>query len=95
MAIQRTQAGRVQSINDEGPEIGKVGKVQKAKIKEMVKEHAGNPVAALSAVDTYCRGMNRVQARAIFDNEENPENIVVLTAGSQLYFSLQRISPTA
>jgi hypothetical protein len=94
MAIQRTQAGRVQSINDEGPEIGKIGKVQKAKIKEMVKEKSDNPQAALAAVSAYCQGMNRVQARAIFDNEECPENIMVITAGSQLYFPLQRISPT-
>ena len=95
MAIQRTRAMRVESVNDEGPEIGKIGKVQKAKIKEIVKEKSENPQAALAAVNAYCQGMNRVQARAIFDNEGCPENIIVITAGSQLYFSLQQILPTA
>lgn len=93
MTIQRTRAMRVESVNDEGPEIGKIGKVQKNKIKEMVRQKYQNPQAALDSVNAYCQGMSRVQARAIFDNVEHPENIMVITAGSQLYFPLQQISP--
>lgn len=89
MPKQMMKAGRVQSINDEGPALDKIGKVQKEKIRKMVRENAEEPERALLLVKNYCAGMTKIQARAVFDREESPENIVVHTAGSQYFFSLR------
>jgi hypothetical protein len=72
-----------------------LNKIQKKKIKQLIACQANKPEGALLLVKEYVKRINKIKiTTVIFDNDEAPEGVQVITTNATYLFEFAKLWKT-